>query len=167
MKFKVSARNADKLETDVVVLLFFSDEKPLKGASGLVDWRMNGSISKLLASGLVSGDKGETTLVVPQGRIKGSKIMMVGLGDSSRFKARELNNIATVILEKLVHIDAKKLIIAIPPKKLSSIKSGQTVSSLMTGMKKTGEGGTKLQVTLLVEDEDIETVKEILKESAL
>ncbi|MBE9503848.1 MAG: hypothetical protein IME96_06715 [Proteobacteria bacterium] len=167
MKFKVSSKDVDKFETDAVVLLFFSDEKPLKGASGLVDWRMNGSISKLLESEMVSGDKGETTLVVPQGRIKGGKIMMVGLGDSSRFKARDLENIAPVIVEKLVHIDAKKVIIAIPLKKLSSIKSGKTVSSLMKGMKKSDKEGAKLQATLIVEDEDIETVKEILKESAL
>jgi len=165
MDLSVSTDAADKLETDVVVLLFFSDERPLKGASGLVDWRLNGGISRLIETMRVTGDKGETTLIAPQGRIKGEKIMLVGLGDSSRIKKRDIENTAIMILEKLIKIGARKVSIAIPSKRFSSIDSGNTLSSLMKGLMYLGNATRHLQATLLVEDEDVDTARQIVNGS--
>src|SRR5438874_9265009 len=57
----------DQLEgaPEALVLPFFSDERPLRGAAGLCDWRLCGRLSRLLASGRVQGQWGETTLYPP------------------------------------------------------------------------------------------------------
>ena len=50
---------------EALILTFFADERPLRGAAGLCDFRLCGRISRLLASGKVGGAWGETTLYPP------------------------------------------------------------------------------------------------------
>lgn len=166
MNLSVSTEAADKLETDVVVLLFFSDERPLKGASGLIDWRLNGGISRLIETRRITGDKGETTLIAPQGRIRGEKIMLIGLGSSSQIKPLDIERTAIMILEKLIKIGARKVTIAAPPKRFSTMDSEKAIASLVKGMMYSGNAARHIQATLLVEDRDVETVNQIVRAAA-
>jgi hypothetical protein len=47
----------DSLEQvpETLVLPFFADERPLRGAAGLCDWRLCGRLSRLLQSSSVAG----------------------------------------------------------------------------------------------------------------
>ena len=166
MKIEVSSKDVDKCETDVVVLLFFSDEKPLKGASGLVDWRMNGSLSELVKSEHLLGEKGESTLIAPQGRIKGKMIIMVGLGKSSHRKKKEIENAAASFMVNLLSLNAKTVAIAIPPERFTYLKADQVATTLITGMNSSGKKSDHLTVTLLTEQEDLEAVNQILEKAA-
>jgi uncharacterized OsmC-like protein len=48
MDIILSKERVDVQECDVLVTGFFRDERPLKGSSGLIDWRFNGMLSQLL-----------------------------------------------------------------------------------------------------------------------
>jgi hypothetical protein len=50
----------DQLENapETLVLPFFSDERPLRGAAGLCDWRLCGRLSRMLQAGRVAGQLG-------------------------------------------------------------------------------------------------------------
>ena len=54
---------------ETLVLPFFADERPLRGAAGLCDWRLCGRLSRLLQSSRVAGKWGETTLYPPGKRL--------------------------------------------------------------------------------------------------
>ena len=69
---------------ELLALPFFSDERPLRGAAGLVDWRLCGRLSRLLAADRVTGAPGETTLL-PAQRLPFQKLLLFGLGDADRF----------------------------------------------------------------------------------
>ena len=64
-----STRGACRVPTKALVLGFFTDERPLRGAIGLVDWRLNGYVSRLLRAQRLSGDSTESTLVASSGRL--------------------------------------------------------------------------------------------------
>ncbi|HTA18129.1 MAG TPA: peptidase M17, partial [Polyangia bacterium] len=47
---------------DAVCVPVWTDVRPLRGAAGLLDWRLCGRLSTMLASGKVTGAEGEQTL---------------------------------------------------------------------------------------------------------
>jgi hypothetical protein len=75
----------ENAEDDTLVLTFFADERPLRGAVGLVDWRLCGRISRLIKQGRISGRRGETLLLPPGRRLPFLRILLFGLGRSESF----------------------------------------------------------------------------------
>jgi hypothetical protein len=70
---------------DALVLTFFRDERPLRGAAGLADWRLCGRLSKLVKLGRVSGEAGESLLMPPGRRLPFQRIVLLGLGATRPF----------------------------------------------------------------------------------
>ena len=81
MKISIYQDRIEWLESDLLVVPVFSDERPLKGFSGRIDWRLNGKISKLILKQTISGKFGETTIFSPKSKIKVKKLFIVGLGN--------------------------------------------------------------------------------------
>jgi len=55
MEIILSRERVDVQEVDVLVAGFFSDERPLKGSCGWIDWRFNGMLSQLLMENKLTG----------------------------------------------------------------------------------------------------------------
>jgi hypothetical protein len=70
----------DALDADTLVLLLAEDQRPLLGAAGLLDWRMNGWISRQLKDGIITGKRGERVLSHASGRVPVQRVMLFGVG---------------------------------------------------------------------------------------
>lgn len=68
-----------------LVLSAFDDERPLRGAAGLADWRMCGRLSRVLLAGRVSGEHKETMLLPAGPRLPFAAILWFGLGGSADY----------------------------------------------------------------------------------
>jgi hypothetical protein len=79
---------------DGVVSPIYSDERPLKGVAGHVDWRLNGFISRLVMDDRLIGDSGEWLLVHTQGRLPYTHLFLVGMGAKD---ARSSEGVKTVL----------------------------------------------------------------------
>ncbi|MGE5181399.1 MAG: M17 family peptidase N-terminal domain-containing protein [Acidobacteriota bacterium] len=82
----------DETARDCLVLPVFRDDRPLRGAAGLADWRLCGKLSRLLRASRATADARETMLLPPGRRLKFQKILWFGLGDAkgyseARFRA--------------------------------------------------------------------------------
>jgi hypothetical protein len=91
----------DESQRDTIVLPVFKTDRPLRGAAGLVDWRLCGRLSRLLKANRATGEAGETIMLPPGRRLRFKKIIWFGLGDAKgysddRFK-HDLGWIADVI----------------------------------------------------------------------
>jgi hypothetical protein len=75
----------DEGERDALLLPFFADERPLRGAAGLADWRLNGRLSRLLRARRATGARGETLLLPPGRRLTFKRVMLFGLGESKAY----------------------------------------------------------------------------------
>ena len=75
----------DEADRDALVLPIFADERPLRGAAGLADWRLNGRLSRLLRAKKASGERGETVLLPPGRRLRFARVMLFGLGESKGY----------------------------------------------------------------------------------
>jgi hypothetical protein len=65
---------------DALCMLVTEDERPLTGAAGYLDWRMCGSLSRILKSGFFTGQTGERLLTSSEGRVKPERVFAMGLG---------------------------------------------------------------------------------------
>jgi hypothetical protein len=72
----------DEADHDALLLPIFADERPLRGAAGLADWRLCGRLSRLIKKGRASGAQGETVMLPPGRRLRFARLVLFGLGDS-------------------------------------------------------------------------------------
>ena len=68
-----------------LVLTTFADDRPLRGLTGLVDWRLNGQLSRLMRRDFVDGHWLESTLAPIVGRLPFERLLLVGLGRRADF----------------------------------------------------------------------------------
>jgi hypothetical protein len=93
----------DEAARDCLVLPVFKDDRPLRGAAGLADWRLCGRLSRLVKASRATGEAGETMLMPPGRRLRFSRVMWFGLGDAKgytddRFKV-DLSRIRRVVAD--------------------------------------------------------------------
>jgi len=69
---------------DALVVPIWTDVRPLRGAAGLLDWRLNGRLSQLLRDGRVEGEVGEKLLFFTT-RVPWRRILTVGVGPTTGF----------------------------------------------------------------------------------
>jgi Cytosol aminopeptidase family, N-terminal domain len=77
---RVIAQAPDRMPGEVVAGFFFEDQRPVDGAAALLDWRLNGLLSRLLLEGSATGRLGEYILVQNNGKLQTPWILFAGGG---------------------------------------------------------------------------------------
>ncbi len=72
---------------DLFFIPVHSDVRPLRGAAGLVDWRLCGHLSRLLLQERLRGDPGER-LLIPTRRLRWRAVLALGVGAAPAFSER-------------------------------------------------------------------------------
>jgi len=83
MDLTISKTPPESLYEENLVLALYTDERPPRGYSGLVDWRMNGLLSTEIARGRISAAFGEKVIFPQPDRIAVKKLVLFGLGPVS------------------------------------------------------------------------------------
>jgi len=110
----LSRDGLDTLECDLLVSGLFQDERPIKGTSGWVDWRLNGRISRLVMEKRLTGDWKETTLIPVRGRIAPRMILLLGLGRTREYSSIRLRELFVHLLETVKNLRASSLCLSLP-----------------------------------------------------
>ena len=97
-----------------LVLSFFKDERPLRGAAGLADWRLCGKLSHLLRGRRLDGDESEALLLPPGRRLPFDRVMVFGLGERRGYGVAEYRRDAAKIAEVLSKAKSKRYAIQPP-----------------------------------------------------
>lgn len=71
---------ADCLKAESVVVFYFSDKKLLEGPAALLDWRLDGQLTRMLLRGEVLGKAGEHVMLQNNGKLKSDWVLFVGGG---------------------------------------------------------------------------------------
>lgn len=74
----------DKMEGEVAVAFFFEDDRPLKGAAALLDWRLNGHLTSQLINHAVSGAPRDLLLIQNNGKLDSDWAMLIGGGQRKK-----------------------------------------------------------------------------------
>lgn len=71
---------ADFLPGESVVALYFADQRPLVGPAAVLDWRLDGQLTRLLLDGEVRGHAGEHVMLQNNGKLKADWALLIGGG---------------------------------------------------------------------------------------
>ncbi len=126
----VRLRDLDEERGELLVVSLFDDDRPPTGLTGLVDWRMDGLLSRIrvmtvtpelvnphfqdLAAGPFDAADGEK-LLFPAGRhLPFDMILVLGLGPQSKFTSQLYRAAVTTILETAAAMKVKGMALQLP-----------------------------------------------------
>lgn len=127
----LSTEGVDVQECDVLVAGFFQDERPLKGSSGWIDWRLNGMLSQFLIENKLTGDWKETTLIPSQGRVAPRLILLLGLGRVKEYSYLRLRELSSHLLETLKKLKTINVCLSLPYEEGYNVDCGKLVEVLI------------------------------------
>lgn len=90
----------ERVDSDVAVAGFFTDERPLRGGAARVDWRLCGGVSRRIESGDLSGRSGEAMLIACGRALRAPRLMLLGLGDRSDYDRQRVSDETRDALER-------------------------------------------------------------------
>ncbi len=134
MEVILSTLQADAQECEILVLGFFEDERPLRGSSGWVDWRLNGVLSRYVIERKLLGRWKETTLIPSQRRILPPLILLVGLGKVREYSYPRLRELFSFLLGTLKNLSVSKICFSLPEDEEHQVEPGKLAEVLMEGI---------------------------------
>jgi len=130
----LSTEEPDVQKCDVLVTGFFQDERPLKGSSGWMDWRLNGMLSRFLIEKRLTGDWQEKFLIPSQGRVMPRMILLLGLGKVKEYSYLRLRELSPYLLETLKKLNTSNLCLSLPYEESYNVDCGKLVEVLIEGI---------------------------------
>jgi hypothetical protein len=130
----LSTEAIDLQECDVLVTGFFQDERPLRGSSGWMDWRLNGVLSRFLIEKRLTGDWQEATLIPSQGRVMSRMILLLGLGKIRKYSYLRLRELSPYLLETLKKLNTSNVCLSLPYEESYNVDCGKLAEVLIEGI---------------------------------
>jgi hypothetical protein len=112
----------------------FADEKPPRGICGLIDWRLNGMISKEIKRGKISGEFKEKIVIPFPRRIGSEMLLLFGLGNSHDINYDKIYNAAYIIAESVDGMSLHSFAFEICGEDRSSLVTSNIAEAMVTGI---------------------------------
>ena len=106
---------------DLIVAQIWSDVRPLRGAAGLIDWRLSGRLSSLIQSGRLTGAEGEQLLVTTGGRLPWPAAMIMGLGSRVAFSTTRFRDAVHRVFVAAGGLGAHDVAVGLPGRDVESL----------------------------------------------
>lgn len=133
IRFVTPALDAlDVLKCEAILASFFSDERPLTGVLGLIDWRMCGFLSNAITRGTVKGAFGETVLVPLRPRFGVDKLFLLGLGPEQDFDAAAQASATARMLDIVARANVRTSALVLPGRSTQRIEPLIAMESFVT-----------------------------------
>lgn len=111
---------------DAICVPVWSDVRPLRGAAGMLDWRMCGRLSAMMAAGKVTGAEGEQTLFPSAQRLPWRLVLALGVGPRREFTEGRLVAGLRRALKATAGLGARRLAFALPGRDGERLAAGAT-----------------------------------------
>jgi len=121
----------DALQVDAAAVAFFEDERPLRGAAGLLDWRLCGRVSRWLRAGMLSGRAGESFLTTPTKKLPFAKLYFYGLGPMQGFDEARYRVALKAMRDAMWLMGARKWMLSPPGRDVGLIAPRRALEVLM------------------------------------
>jgi leucyl aminopeptidase len=109
MEINLDTRPAAKIETEALITYVFEQDKPVDGDLSQLDAATGGALSRLAASGELTGKMLEVTLLhYPQG-LAAQRLLILGAGKKEKFGTAELRRLAGAAVRTLKSRQVKRV----------------------------------------------------------
>ncbi len=153
----VRLRNLEAVQSDLLVLSLFEEERPPGGLAGLVDWRLDGLVSRnRLArnaapranpyyTGLVLGEFpcgfGEKLLFPVGHKLPFSTAMVMGLGPRSQYTSARFRQVVDLLMDSISSLRSRSVTLRLPGWIEAGLPARRAVEALMQAWQRIQGGG--------------------------
>jgi len=127
-------RFLELLSQELLLLPLFMDDRPPQGALGLVDYRLAGRISSLIAEGRVSAELGAAYALPGRPGLSFERIVIVGAGPVAEFHAAIAERVIERMLEAAEELKATRATIELPGR-AREVLSAEVAMQLFDGVR--------------------------------
>jgi hypothetical protein len=124
-------RRLDEVASEVLACGVFTDERPHHGAAGLVDWRLSGTVSRLLADGFVTGRLGEVVMLPLRPKLPFDKALLFGLGTRATFTDEVFRDVTAHMLRATEGLCARTAVVELPGRHRAAIDAERATDILL------------------------------------
>jgi Cytosol aminopeptidase family, N-terminal domain len=121
----------DELSCEVLACGVFSDERPPHGAGGLLDWRLSGTLSRLMLRGFVTGAIGEVVMIPLRPKLPFDKGLLFGLGAKSQFGDGVFRATVAHMLRAMEGLCARSAVVELPGRHAGAIAAEDAADVLL------------------------------------
>jgi hypothetical protein len=121
-------RRIDEANVELCACTIWSDERPMRGFAGLLDWRLGGRLSALLQSRFMRGELGETLLVPGKPHLSFDKVLVVGLGARSAFGDGTFRGSVVRIARALEGMRVRRAVVELPGRASGAIEPEHAIT---------------------------------------
>ncbi len=114
MQILVDTRDVTSIPTELIVLWHFSDERPLRGTSGLIDWKLDGRISRLIMDGRITGEWQEKVMLGSFNPLADKRLVLIGLGPQEDFNPGRIRDAGRLAVRTAVKLGVDSASITLP-----------------------------------------------------
>lgn len=112
---------------DLFVVPIWSDVRPLRGAAGLLDWRLNGHLSERLREERLTGARGER-LLLPTRRLPWRAVLALGMGPTRDFDDERFRDALETAFTVMKGLGVSTVAAALPGRDTGKIEPERAVT---------------------------------------
>ncbi|MBI2982448.1 MAG: hypothetical protein HYY44_09225 [Deltaproteobacteria bacterium] len=109
----LSSAPLDEVPGKLALATFFEDIRPLRGSTGLIDWRLNGRLSELILQGRLSGSFEESMIMPVSGRLAADEILLFGLGTAADLSEDRVEAGFARLMDKLCRLRSPVVVLSL------------------------------------------------------
>lgn len=114
-------RKLDLAASELLAVPLVEGERPPRGVAGLVDFRMGGALSRLLARGVVTGAAGEALLLPGRPKLAFDKVICFGVGPVHGFTEQVYRVVLERMLDTVAGLGVRRAVVQLPGRSTDSI----------------------------------------------
>ena len=115
MKAEKYTQSLDDLQTDLIVVTLYENERPPRGVGGLIDWRLHGFISRAIQDGTIRGKADESVLIPLQRKFQARRLLVLGLGKREEYDLAKARVAAYRLGKMIGQLGSTDVAISFPP----------------------------------------------------
>lgn len=151
-RLKVVTQKITKLHSEVLVLGFFQNVRPLRGLAAEVDWIYNGMISRLILKNKIKGVLGEATLLATERKLYTQKVLVMGLGIGGGYTERTAQDVYSRVRNALIELQIKDCAIELFGLSDGCLNGDQAIQAMLHGLYM--DPAPAIETLILAQDEE-------------
>lgn len=124
-------RRLDKIRHEALGAALFEGEWPLRGALGLLDWRLAGRVSGLIQDRVVDGRRGESLLIPGESKVAFDKLFLRGAGRAADFDEATFDALLGELLDTLTGAGVRSSALVLPGRALGLIRAADAMERFL------------------------------------
>jgi cytosol aminopeptidase family protein len=118
----------DEPSVELCACAIWSDERPMRGLAGLLDWRLGARLSALLKTGFVGGYAGEALVIPGKPHVPFEKVLLVGLGPRASFGERTFRDAIGHLSRTLEGLRVRRAVVELPGRATDAIDPERAIT---------------------------------------